>query len=566
MSLVAVLGSRIAVAFVVALLGFTGAMQAQDYPHTAPLGAPFVPLDSWVYGAFQRLEAFGFVQTALEGMKPWTRIECARLTEEAGELLTLAVHADWRPEEQVVRLHGVLEREFAAEIEMLGGSRGRVLRLDTMYARLLTIGGSPLMDGFHFGQTIAYDFGRPFRRGSNAVSGGAIRGNAGPVAFFVHAEYQHAPAAPALSDSVRALIAAIDVTPAPSAEAFAPVNRLQLLDAYLSFNLKNWQLSFGNQSLSWGPGFGGSLILSNNAAPLLMLRATRVVPFKLPVLLRYLGPVRMEHFAARPRGYAFTPGAFLFGQKISFKPRPYLEIGVARSFTLGGRGGDPLTSHNFFRAVFGIEGSPTGAGLPGDSRSEVDWSLRVPGLRNRLILYAEMYADDDKLPYLRPSRGAFRPGLYLTQVPGIPKLDFAFEAASSESPGFHPVGGGGNTGQLNYWNGRYRDGYRNAGFLLGNTVGRMGRAFQAWTSYHFSPLHVLQFSFGQNNVAPEFIPGGGSWQDFSARHEIHFSSGFYMKSWMQLERIRSYPALFSGPVRNVAAAFEFGFVPEQHAP
>ncbi|HET6143886.1 MAG TPA: phosphatase PAP2 family protein, partial [Candidatus Acidoferrales bacterium] len=51
------------------------------------MGSPSVPLDDWVYPAFERLAALGYIHTQLMGLKPWTRIECARLTEEAGETL-----------------------------------------------------------------------------------------------------------------------------------------------------------------------------------------------------------------------------------------------------------------------------------------------------------------------------------------------------------------------------------------------------------------------------------------------------------------------------------------------
>src|SRR5437879_8546028 len=44
--------------------------------------SPYVPVDSWVYPAFDRLAALGIVPSAILGIKPWTRKECARLLEE----------------------------------------------------------------------------------------------------------------------------------------------------------------------------------------------------------------------------------------------------------------------------------------------------------------------------------------------------------------------------------------------------------------------------------------------------------------------------------------------------
>src|SRR4029077_2921915 len=53
----------------------------------ANMGSPPVPLDSWIYSALARLSALGYVQTAYLGMRPWTRMECARLLGEASERL-----------------------------------------------------------------------------------------------------------------------------------------------------------------------------------------------------------------------------------------------------------------------------------------------------------------------------------------------------------------------------------------------------------------------------------------------------------------------------------------------
>ena len=67
----------------------------------------------------------------------------------------------------------------------------------------------------------------------------------------------------------------------------------------------NWQVSFGRQSLWWGPGDGGAMMLSDNAAPLNMFRINRVTPFKLPSVLGWLGPMRLEFFLGQLSGQQF---------------------------------------------------------------------------------------------------------------------------------------------------------------------------------------------------------------------------------------------------------------------
>ena len=66
----------------------------------------------------------------------------------------------------------------------------------------------------------------------------------------------------------------------------------------------NWELSFGKQSLWWGPGDGGPMMLSDNIAPINMFRINRVSPFKLPSILGWLGPMRVEAFLGQFAGYS----------------------------------------------------------------------------------------------------------------------------------------------------------------------------------------------------------------------------------------------------------------------
>src|ERR1700692_3365297 len=58
------------------------------------LGSPSVPLDSWVYAAFDRLGALGYAPSAYANLRPWTRMECARILVAAGD--DLGMDADAR--------------------------------------------------------------------------------------------------------------------------------------------------------------------------------------------------------------------------------------------------------------------------------------------------------------------------------------------------------------------------------------------------------------------------------------------------------------------------------------
>ena len=205
------------------------------------MGSPFLALDSWEYAGFERLAALGYIQTEIMGLKPWTRMECARLTDEAAD--ALAENADPKPE--AAKLIERFQKEFAYELALLGGGHNLTANLESIYARTVSISGQDLSDSLHFGQTLSDDFGRPFERGTNLQDGGSFSAAAGPLVFSVRAEYQHAPGAPPYSNVTANAMASADHRARyqlcrECRGPFAPVNQVQLLDAYAGVNL--WKL------------------------------------------------------------------------------------------------------------------------------------------------------------------------------------------------------------------------------------------------------------------------------------------------------------------------------------
>jgi hypothetical protein len=41
--------------------------------HTSSVGSTYVPIDSWIYPALDRLQALGYIDFAYFGLRPWTR-------------------------------------------------------------------------------------------------------------------------------------------------------------------------------------------------------------------------------------------------------------------------------------------------------------------------------------------------------------------------------------------------------------------------------------------------------------------------------------------------------------
>ena len=58
--------------------------KAADHEAAAGLSpSAYSPMDNWIYGALDRLAALGYIPSQISGIRPWTRAECRRQTEEA---------------------------------------------------------------------------------------------------------------------------------------------------------------------------------------------------------------------------------------------------------------------------------------------------------------------------------------------------------------------------------------------------------------------------------------------------------------------------------------------------
>ncbi|HXX22349.1 MAG TPA: capsule assembly Wzi family protein [Terriglobia bacterium] len=499
------------------------------------LASPYVPLDSWIYPDLERLAALGYIHTEFLSMRPWTRTECARLVEEAGA--TIGEKESNTTEAN--RIYDALAREFSlvpetSDPDPPGAEPSRNLHVESVYTRMLGISGQPLNDSYHFGQTLINDFGRPYAEGFNPATGFSGWANWGHFALYARGEYQHSPAAPGYSQGVQDLIAQLDGTPVQPAHPVPEINRFTLLDTYALTKIANWDFSFGQQSLWWGPNRGGSLLLSDNAEPICMFRVARDIPFTLPWMFQRLGPVKAEAFFGQLAGNHFPPRPFFHGERISLKPTENLEFGVSRTAEFGGVG-RPLTLGAIINSYFGVHPSEhyPESQNPGQRNGGFDISYRTPGLRNWLALYATLMSRDDITPLFAffPVRALMSTGFYVPHFPHVPRLDFRFEGVTTD-----PRNGQNKTGQFAYWENFYRDDYTNKNNLVGDWIGRVGTGYQGWSTYWFSPRTSLQFGWRHAQVASTFIPHGGTLNDGSVKFDYQLGSGLTLSAFVQYEQ------------------------------
>ena len=519
------------------------------------MGSPMVPPDNWVYPLFDRLAALGFVQTNYVGQRPWTRMECARLVEEAGDTLRYAGVEGG----EGTRIYQTLADEFRDEIASRNGAPNLGIKLDSVYMRATNISGTPLTDGYHFAQTIINDYGRPYWTGFNSITGATAYAVAGPFFASVQAEEQHSPAIPSFPSNVLQDFGQFDQAPGVP-NGTNTINRFLLLNGSFGLTFKNLRLSFGRQSEWLGPGEAGALLYSDNSRPITMLQIQSASSFRIPLISNLLGPAQTEFFLGQLSGQqwiyngtalqgpGFNPQPYIHGDKISFRPTENLELGMGITAIFAGPG-LPFTLPNFLKTYYSHKANISLN--PGKRFSAFDVNYRMPGLRNWLTLYLDSLVGDEISP-IGSTRPVLNPGFYMPRIPKIPKLDLRVEGVKDSlttefGPGF------------NFFDRRYRSGYTNDGYLIGNWVGRAGNGVQAWSTYWFSPRTKLQLGYRHQQVDQKFLEGGRL-NDFSVRTDIMLGHSLAVTGSVQYENW-NFPLLAPTAQSNVTASVQLTLFP-----
>jgi membrane-associated phospholipid phosphatase len=535
-------------------------------PAKRNLGSAYVPIDSWIYPAFDRLIALGVIHAGFTDLRPWTRLECARLLAEpsddpSDEQNEARDAQNFEAVDEAEKLLAALTEEFKPEAAILDGKTNAGANLDSIYTRSISIAGPPLNDGFHFGQTVINDYGRPYSRGFNAIAGFTTHAEAGPFSVSVQSEYQHAPAVASEPLPVLQATAAVDSV-LPNPDGIPEISRLRLVQGAAGIAYDNLQISFGQQSLWWGPGNAGPFLFSNNSEPMTMLRFDSVSPYEVPLASHVLGPMRSEFFIGRLSGqdWSYSPQLFgpglpsqpwLHGTKLSFHPTQNLEFSMGFTAQFGGTG-NPFTWARFLKTFYSHR---VGIGInPGKRLSEFDFRYRIPGMRNWVTLYLDSMVIDEYSP-IGSTRPAINPGLYLPRLPNMHQVDLRMEGVTTDLnvPGHFGPG-------AFYWDERYRSGYTNNGNIIGDWVGRRGRGEQAWLTYHFSPRTSVQLAYRNNSVDKAFLQGGGL-RDWTIRGDWMAAHNFGLSAWVQQENWH-FPTLLPAAQSNVVGAMQLTFWPQ----
>ena len=513
---------------------------AAPYKSVSSLSSSYIPLDSWIYPAVMRLYGMGFVDTVFVSMRPWTRLSVAHMLEESADKITGGSN------DEATEIYAALEKELAPDLRAPFDRQLGRAAFDSVYQRVMGIAGTPLRDSFHLGQTDINDFGRPYAGGFNNYTGLSASAHYRMFSVYLRGEFQHAPSWAGYPLDVAETLATIDdfatFSSVPLAGnttiplgPVASINNLTVLEGYVSAHIVGHEVSLGKMDNWYGPGVGAGMAWSNNAENVWSFRINRVEPLYIPYISRVAGLIRYDFFVGPLKGHNDPVSPWTHAEKISFKITPNVELGFQRTVIWGGKGHEPITLGTFWRSFYSISDTSGAEKFsrrdPGARFSAFDLAWRLPGVRNWLTFYLDSEVHDDVFPITAPRHAAIRPGLYLSHIPRLPKLDLRAEAASTD-----PNTGLSTGGQDIYIEVVQRNGYTSNGQLMGDWIGRENKGGQAWLTYHLSPREWLQGTYRSDKAAKDYIPGGTTQTDFAVEAVKRLTPEVELKANLQYER------------------------------
>ncbi len=535
--------------------------------HRDPLGSAYIPLDSWIYPALLRLYSMGYLDTAFISLRPWTRRSVLHMLEETES----DVRFDGSDEAKAILAK--VEDTLAAEPNSGAPvNRGLVYGTEQAYAGFRTVSGTVLRDSYHVGQSFKNDYGRPYSNGFNTYNGASFLSEGGPFSFYVRAEYQHAPSYMGYTFDQAAYLSGQDGIPYSGTnlrqstipQGLLPSqNNFRILQATASGHLYGHEISFGKSDSWLGPGQGGALAYSNNAENMYGFRFNRVDPLYIPFVKRFLGPIRYDFLLGSLKGHTYPNAPWAHSEILALSPTKDFQLSFQRTVIFGGQGHEPVTLHTFLKGFFSVSDT-TGAEKysrndPGARFSSVTASYRLPFLRKSVTLYTDSETHDDVLPISAPRRAGWRPGIYLSHLPGAPKLDLRLEGVYTDYVTTRSLFGEGN-----YYETIQRQGYTNKGFLFGDAIGREGKGAQGWLTYHLSADEYVSVSYENKKTAKDFIPLGTTQNTYRVDLLKRLTPGVELTAWFQRENWKA-PAVTPNPQPPPPRALQGRCSPRRHS-
>lgn len=383
-------GSLVALSLLAGALG--GAVRPADAQEVREAATPFLPPDHWGYGAARRLEGVGLTAAS----NGWSEGALRR-----GDLLRL-FRAAVALADSSASAHAPLAHAYLARLEEEFGVGPTAPNVIAPY-------------GF---RVLEASVAAGYDRERGRVLAGIGYNNANDWTGPLAAPDESDPSARLTLAAALTRYMAVTVTPVWHSGGWS------LANGHFTASHGKGGVWFGRRVLGFGPGDGGSVVLTPGVAfdgGGFFLAGSR-----LPGVLGVLGPVHFDLFLSRAENRDRIRNPWFTGMRASVAPHPRLALGLNRGILFGGQGNSSVSLRNLAYMLVGKHSGEVGEF--DDQVVSLDVRYRPPLGSLPVVVYLEWGADD--------SAGAWKDvpghvvGLELAALPGLPSTALWLERTS----------------------------------------------------------------------------------------------------------------------------------------
>ncbi len=232
----------------------------------------------------------------------------------------------------------------------------------------------------------------------------------------------------------------------------------------------NWTL--GRQALWWGTGKHGTLLLSDNAKSIDMIRLSNDKALKYNAFSFdydiFFGRMLEQDDIVNPDGSIGSGNPKMFGMQLSMAFSPYFQMSAYRTAIFGGAD-RPEDFSTIMDVIFPFGGVENEADQPGDQKGGFTAKISVPNDVQPFDLYGEAAGEDEASNW--PSKWSYIAGMDLVDLASTKGLNLNLEYMKMDET------------DVWYRHHLYKEGYTNDGFIIGHAHGGIGEEFDAELTY-----------------------------------------------------------------------------------